>query len=142
MIYSRSPAIWGEDFDILNPAKVTTFVKIPYPQVLRLAKGKNAVFGVLMELIWLQFKSGKNPVRYAGSRLDRHVRIRGLKRLKQENWILVVQERGKAPLVTLRWIKLTRAETLHDPCGNVTKPVRKRYPRSIYLKNGSILLSY
>jgi hypothetical protein len=125
VIYSRSPAIWGEDFGILDPAKVTTFVKLPYPQVLRLAENtKDPALAVLSEVIWLQFKSGKNPFRYSGSRLNRYTRMRGLKILKQENWISVIQEQGKAPLVTLRWIKLTRVSPAQNPCVGRTEPVR------------------
>jgi hypothetical protein len=111
MIYSRSPVFWGENFDILNSDKVNTFVKLPYPQVLRLATGRSAMFAVLIELTWKQFEQKKNPIKYNGSKLNRYVRMRGLDLLKRENWITVEQKRGKAPVVTLRWIKLTRADS-------------------------------
>jgi hypothetical protein len=109
MIYSRSPVFWGEDYDILDPEKVTTFVQLPYPQILRLAEGRSAVFAVLMELAWRHFEQKKNPVKYTNSRLNRYVRRRGLKVLESENWITMTQECGKAPLVTLRWLKRIRA---------------------------------
>ena len=117
MIYSRSPVIWGEDYDILDPKKVSTFIKLPYPQIMTLAEGKTADLAVLFELVWLQFEQKCNPVKYKNSRLSRHVRRRGLKLLVREKWITVEQEQGKAPLVTLRWLKLTRA-------GTAPKPVR------------------
>jgi hypothetical protein len=104
MIYSRSSVIWGEDYDPLDPAKVTTFVKLPYPQVLGLAKGQSSALTVLIELAWLYFENHKNPVRFKGSRLHRNARKRGLEILEREKWINVKQERGKAPLVTLRWV--------------------------------------
>jgi hypothetical protein len=115
MIYSRSPIIWGKDYDPLDPAKISAFVQLPYPQVLSLAEGRSALFAVLTELVWRYFEQKKNPVRYSDSRLSRYVRRRGLEVLGSENWITVEQERGKAPLVTLRWLKRTRATSTPKP---------------------------
>jgi hypothetical protein len=115
MIYSRSPIFWGENYDILDPEKVSTFVRLPYPQIMTLVEGKAADLAVLFELAWLQFEQKCNPVKYKGSRLSRYVRRRGIKLLRREKWISVEQECGKAPLVTLRWLKPTRASTAHQP---------------------------
>jgi hypothetical protein len=115
MIYSRSPVIWGEDYNPLDPDKVTAFVQLPYPQVLGLAKGQSAMFAVLMELAWKYFEQKKNPVKYNGSRLNRYVRMRGLEMLEREKWITMEQECGKAPVVTLKWLKLTRASSAPKP---------------------------
>jgi hypothetical protein len=114
-VYSRSPIIWGEDYDILDPDKVKWKVILPYPQIMTLAEGKCADLAVLFELAWLHFEQKCNPVKYKGSRLSRYVRVRGLKLLEREKWISVEQERGKAPLVTLRWLKPTRASTAQKP---------------------------
>jgi hypothetical protein len=125
MIYSRSPIIWGEDYDILDPAKVSTFVQLPYPQVLSLAESRSAIFAVLMELAWKYFEQKCNPIKYKGSRISRYARRRGLKILEREKWISVEQEQGKAPMVTLRWLKRTRAGSAHtNPGGFRTKPGR------------------
>jgi hypothetical protein len=121
MIYSRSSVIWGEDYNILDPEKVSTFIKLPYPQVLVLAKGKSAVFAILIELAWKHFEQKKNPVKYCGSKLSRYVRRQGLKILEREKWITVDQKCGKAPVVTLRWLKLTRADSVHQPGRNPHK---------------------
>jgi hypothetical protein len=115
MIYSRSSVFWGEDYDPLDPAKIKWKVLLPFPQVLRLFEGKSAVAAVLCELAWLHFEQHRNPVKYSGSRLSRYVRRRGLEVLEREKWITVKQEHGKAPLVTLRWIKPTRAESAQNP---------------------------
>ena len=124
-VYSRSPIIWGEDYDILDPDKVKWKVILPYPQIMTLAEGKCADLAVLFELAWLHFEQKCNPVKYKGSRLSRYVRVRGLKLLEREKWISVEQEQGKAPMVTLRWLKRTRAGSAHtNPGGFRTKPGR------------------
>jgi len=117
MIYSRSPIIWGEDYNPLDPDKTKGKVMLPFPQVLRLFDGKSAVAAVLCELAWLHFEQRRNPVKYSGSRLSRYVRRRGLEVLESEKWISTEQERGKAPVVTLTWLKT-------DPGGFRTKPGR------------------
>ena len=108
MIYSRSPIFWGEDYNPLDPDKIKGKVMLPFPQVLRLFDGKSAVAAVLCELAWLHFEQRRNPVKYSGSRLSRYVRRRGLEVLESEKWISMEQERGKAPVVTLTWLKQTR----------------------------------
>jgi hypothetical protein len=123
-IYTRDPVFWGEDYDILDPENVSKFIKIPYPQIMTLAEGKTADLAVLFELVWLQFEQGCNPVKYKKSRLSRYVRMRGLKLLVRKRWITVKQEYGKAPVVTLRWLKTdlcecrtqTRASAAQNPC--------------------------
>jgi hypothetical protein len=115
MIYSRSPIFWGEDYNPLDPDKIKWKVMLPYPQVLRLFERKSTVAAVLCELVWLHFEQRRNPVRYSGSRLSRYVRRRGLQILKREKWIHVEQERGKAPVVTLLWLKPTRADPAQKP---------------------------
>jgi hypothetical protein len=87
---------------------------LPFPQVLRLFEGKSTVATVLCELAWLHFKQHQNPVQYKGSRISRQVRRRGLKLLEQEKWISVEQKRGKAPVVTLLWLKPTCANSAHN----------------------------
>jgi hypothetical protein len=115
MIYTRSPIFWGDDYNMLDPEKIKWKVILPYPQIMTLAEGKCADLAVLFELAWLHFEQKSNPVKYKGSRISRHVRRRGLKLLVRKKWISVEQEQGKAPVVTLLWIKPTRASTAHRP---------------------------
>jgi hypothetical protein len=110
-VCTRSSAIWGENFNILDPGKISTFVKLPYPQIMTLVAGQikgNAHLAVLFELVWLQFDQNRNPFEYKESRLNRYARMRGLKILQQEKWIKVAQERGKFPVITLLWIQASK----------------------------------
>jgi hypothetical protein len=128
-VYSRSPVIWGEHYDPLDPDKIKGKVMLPFPQVLCLFDGKSAVAAVLCELAWLHFEQHRNPVKYSGSRLSRHVRRRGLEALESENWITVERECGKAPLVTLRWLKRTRAAFTPKPGLKQTRANSAQNPR-------------
>jgi hypothetical protein len=120
MIRSRSSAIWGEDHDPVIAKQ--NFIKMPYPLVVRLAENaKYPALAVLSELIWESFTSGKNPIRYSSDRLTRYVKRRGLAILKREGWITVEQKRGKAPVVTLRWLKTNLGRISPQPGPNRTK---------------------
>jgi hypothetical protein len=117
MIYSRSPIIWGEDYDPVLAKQ--DFIKMPFPLVVRLAENaKYPALAVLSELIWESFTTGKNPVKYSSDRLTRYVKRRGLAILERERWITVDQRKGKAPLVTLRWLKTNLGRISPQPGPN------------------------
>ena len=123
MISSRSPLIWGEEYDPVIAKQ--DFIKMPYPLIMGLAEVvQDPAVAVLSELIWQSFTTGKSCFRYSSARLDRYVKRRGLAILEREKWITVEQERGKAPLVSLRWMNQTRASGAQNPAVQRTKPGR------------------
>jgi len=120
MIRSRSSVIWGKDYDPVLAKQ--DFIKMPFPLVMRLAENaKYPALAVLSELIRESFTTGKPTVKYSSDRLTRYVKRRGLAILEREGWITVDQKKGKAPLVSLRWLQ-TRAESAHHLGGISPQP--------------------